>query len=167
MKSIARLLRAYAVVIVATGFALGAALFPGCSGDGTGLNENGDLLSGAGAGVSFSADIQPLFDQHCTRCHLPGGSGFNATGGVGANGLDLTAGASHESLVNVPTFEEPQVAPRWRVLPGEPDSSYLLQKISSDTPKDGFRMPQDGPPYLTEADILTIEEWIAGGAQEN
>jgi hypothetical protein len=142
----------------------------GCSGDGVGLNSSGDPLPGNGGDedvISFSTQIQPIVDTHCTRCHAPGGIGYLGTGGDVANGLDLTDGASYDGLVGVETFEDPQDPPRYRVLAFEPDSSFLLEKIVSDTPKSGFRMPLDGPPFLTDGEVETIERWIEEGAVDN
>ncbi|MFQ5750993.1 MAG: hypothetical protein ACE5HI_03270 [bacterium] len=140
---------------------LGAGL--ACRGDGVGLAGSGDLLGASG----FAAQIQPIFDTNCIRCHAPGGIGFIQTGGSQNNGLDLTSGNSHGKLVNQRTFEAPNVAPKWRVLPGEPDSSYIIQKITSTSPKAGNRMPLDGPPFLSQNEIQLIRDWIADGAPNN
>lgn len=135
-----------------------------CRGDGAGLTESGDLPF---SGSSFAAQIQPIFDTNCIRCHAPGGIGFNGTGGDQNNGLDLTLGNSHGKLVNQLTFEAPDITPRRRVIPGEPDSSYIIQKIISDSPKFGNRMPLDGPPFLSQGEIELIRNWIEEGAPNN
>ena len=49
------------------------------------------------------------------------------------------------------------------VIPGDPDGSPLLQSIKGLVEP---RMPLNRPP-LSEAEISTIETWIAEGAQEN
>jgi mono/diheme cytochrome c family protein len=140
-------------------------ILAGCSGDGVGLGTSGDVESGQTGAVSFSGEIQPLFNDRCTQCHIPGGSGYVATGGD-SGGLDLTGGAAYQSLVGVRTFQKPQEAPRWRVLAGEPDSSYLYQKIVSDSPKESSRMPLGGP-FLDDSEIELIERWIEEGAADN
>lgn len=134
-----------------------------CSGDGIGLSSSGDLAGASG----FAAKIQPLFDRNCVRCHSPGGIGFNQTGGNEHNGLDLTPGNAYNSLVNQPTFELPEAQPIWRVLPGNPEKSYALRKISPGTPKFGSRMPTDGPPFLSDTEIRTVSDWILSGAPDN
>ena len=142
----------------------------GCSGDGVGLGESGDPLptgGGDAGGISFSAEVLPIFETHCTRCHTSGGIGYAGTGGDAANGLDLTAGAAYAGLVGVGTFQAPGDAPRWRVRAGEPDSSYLLQKVVSDAPKSGSKMPLDGPPFLSDGEAGRIERWIEEGALDN
>lgn len=135
-------------------------LLSACHGDGIGLSASGDLEGATG----FAAEIQPLFDRHCVRCHSPGGLGFNQTGGSEKNGLNLTPGYSHNSLVNQPSFELPDMEPKWRVRPGDPDGSYIIQKISPGTPKFKSRMPTDGPPYPSEMEIQLIRDWILRGA---
>jgi len=132
-----------------------------CDGDGVGLNGNGDPIV---IDPGYAELIQPLFDKHCVRCHAPGASGYNATGGDLGGGLNLTSGSSYASLVAHPTFELPADPPRWRVLAGEPDSSYVLQKVVSATPKNGSRMPLDGPPFLSTSEIQVLTDWIADGA---
>jgi len=149
--------------IVVTGILAFSAVLTSCHGDGVGLTTGGDLEGATG----FTAEIQPLFDRNCVRCHSQGGIGFNLTGGNENNGLDLTPGSAYNSLVNQPTFRLPDVQPNWRVLPGNVDDSYIIQKISPGTPKFGSRMPTDGPPFLTEAEIRTILDWILGGAPDN
>ena len=116
--------------------------------------------------VSFASDVQTIFDAHCTTCHAFGVFGFNLTGGVDGNGLDLRPGRSYDALVGQTTFERPDVAPVLRVAPGSPEGSYLMQKLTSSSPKEGERMPLDDPP-LTPAQIDIIRRWIAGGALNN
>ncbi|MFQ5651072.1 MAG: hypothetical protein ACE5IY_14120 [bacterium] len=134
-----------------------------CRGDGTGLTASGELEGVSG----FAAQIQPIFDTNCIRCHAPGGFGFLQTGGSENNGLDLTRGTSHSSLVNQPTFEAPDVEPKMRVEPGDAEGSYVYQKIVSATPKFGRRMPFDGPPFLSASETELIRAWIEQGAPNN
>ena len=134
-----------------------------CRGDGVGLTESGTQVGVTG----FNAQIQPIFDTHCVRCHATGGLGFNQTGGSQNKGLDVTKGKSYDSLVNQPTFQLPDTAPKRRVAPGDPDASYVIQKIVSAPPKFGKRMPFDGPPFLSQSDIQLIRSWIAAGAPNN
>jgi len=62
--------------------------------------------------VSFSRDVQPIFDRKCTACHP-----------VSYPYLDLRRGRSYDELVRVPAETAPAFA---RVLPGRPELSYLL-----------------------------------------
>lgn len=127
-----------------------------CSGDGVGLDINGDLI-GPGppdTTASFSRDIQPIFDRSCS-CHLGGGAPL---------GLDLSAGKSYNNLVNVPSAELPSLD---RVEPNDPDTSYLVWKIEGDPRISGVRMPADGPPFLDNQTIELIRKWIRQGALDN
>lgn len=113
--------------------------------------------------VSFSLNIQPIFNSNCIKCHA----------GVGAPlGLDLRAQFSYDNLVGVKSKEVP---PDLRVNPGNSDpcegGSYLVEKISgcplgSGVPGVGQRMPLGGP-YLSDDEISLIMEWIDEGALNN
>ena len=137
-----------------------------CAGDGSGLAENGNILEPNSSTVSFSSDIQPIFNEKCIICHQPGGSGYSFTGGANS-GLDLKQGFSYSSLVNVSTFQASGVSPFLRVDPGNSANSYLYQKVYSGNPKDGGRMPLNGPPFLSGQQIQKIKTWIDSGAQNN
>lgn len=143
----------------ALGVAIGVAIASSaCQGDGVGLTQSGDPLA-----VGYAVEIQPIFDRRCIVCHAPGLSGFIATGGS-QGGLDLTRQGSFRSLVEQPTFQAPTTAPLLRVSPFQVGDSYLVEKISSGSPKAGRRMPLTGPPFLSDAEILAIEDWIRRGA---
>ena len=86
-------------------------------------------------------------------------SGCHA-GGTAPHGLDLTAGNSFGNLVNVASGEIPALM---RVAPGDPDNSYIVQKIEG-TAAAGGRMPANGPPYLSIETIAAIRQWITDGA---
>jgi hypothetical protein len=74
--------------------------------------------------------------------------------------LRLDAANSFALLVNVASAEVPGTL---RVNPGNPNSSYLVQKIEG-TASVGVRMPADGPPYLPQDRIDLVRRWIAAGA---
>lgn len=52
------------------------------------------------------------------------------------------------------------------IVPGRPCASVLFLKVTS-TPPLGARMPRNGPPYLSDAQIRLIHDWIAEGALDN
>jgi hypothetical protein len=54
-----------------------------------------------------------------------------------------------------------------RVLPGDPENSYLIHKVEGRPGIVGLRMPRSGPPYLTDGQILVIKRWIEIGAPNN
>jgi len=63
-------------------------------------------------------------------------------------------------LVNVASAEVPGLL---RVNPGNPDASYIVQKIEGIAAV-GVRMPANGPPYLPQDRIDLVRRWIAAGA---
>jgi hypothetical protein len=52
------------------------------------------------------------------------------------------------------------------VVPGDPDSSYLIHKLEGGPNIAGVRMPLNGP-YLQEGQVLVIRRWIEIGAPNN
>ena len=96
-----------------------------------------------------------VFGPTCSNagCHSGGGAVLPAA-------MDLTsAQASFDNLVNIPSL---QSAGAIRVMPGDPDNSYLVQKLEG-TAAVGDRMPKDSDP-LDPAIIAAIREWITDGA---
>lgn len=79
--------------------------------------------------------------------------------------LSLVAGASHDELVSVPAFNfAAQQAGLLRVQPGNPDTSFLVIKLTNPTLVEGARMPS-GKAALSDAQIQLIRDWITQGAQ--
>ncbi len=137
--------------------ALLAAATAGCAGNGSGLDANGNpVTSGGGGSTPLTADFQSIqdnvFTARCIKCHS----------GAGApEGLQLDADHSYALLVGVPSSEQPTVL---RVAPGDPDSSYIIRKLQNTGGISGAQMPADGPPYLPQATIDVIKQWITAGA---
>ena len=92
----------------------------------------------------------------CSTCHT-------STGRSPAGGLDLSHAAAYDQLVNIPSRAVPGTM---RVIPGDPDRSYLVRTIEGTSGIAGQRMPVNGP-YLSEAQIANIKQWIAMGAPRN
>ena len=132
-------------------------VFP--SGDGT---EGGDfeavftVMTPVIMGPTLD-DIQAaVFGPTCSSagCHSGGGAALPTI-------MDLTsAQASFDNLVNIASLQVPAT---FRVLPGDPDNSYLIQKLE-DTAAVGGRMPAGSPNPLDPALIAEIRQWIADGA---
>jgi hemolysin type calcium-binding protein len=100
--------------------------------------------------VDFTSDIQPIFNGRCIGCH---------SGSSPPQGLKLDAANSFANLVNVASHEVPSLK---RVKPGDPDNSYIVQKIEG-TAAVGSRMPLGGSP-LSADQIGLIRRWISEGA---
>jgi mono/diheme cytochrome c family protein len=98
-----------------------------------------------------------IFTPICSVCH----NGFG-TALPGALNL-TTAAASYKALVGQFTLEQPAVE---FVSPGNPNTSYVIQKLQGTVTISGKQMPLGGP-YLSTAQILQISQWIAAGPQNN
>jgi len=130
------------------------------AGSGEGLDQNGQPLSGGGGGAPPSG-LQPTLasiqdNVFTVTCAVPGCHG----GGGAQQGLRLDPGFSAGNLINVHSPQDPNLI---RVVPGDPDASFLIQKLQGADGLLGDRMP-DGGPYLTTATINVIRQWIQDGA---
>jgi hypothetical protein len=54
-----------------------------------------------------------------------------------------------------------------RVVPGDPENSYILHKLEGRSGIVGERMPRTGGPYLTSGQISILNRWIATGAKND
>jgi hypothetical protein len=123
-----------------------------CGGSGAGLDENGRPLTGEPTPLTpqLPSIQQNVFTPVCTGCHA---------GSSAPLGLRLDEGFSYSMLVNTPSVEVPALQ---RVEPGDPDQSYLIQKLEGHAAV-GAQMPLGQSP-LPQATIDVIREWIANGA---
>ena len=92
----------------------------------------------------------------CVGCHSD--QGRNAAGQ-----LVLLEGRSYQQLVGRASSGRPAET---RVIPGDPQNSYLVKKLEG---RDitGERMPRGTGPFLTEGQMLVIRKWIQDGAPNN
>ena len=93
----------------------------------------------------------------CVQCHT-------STGRNPSGGLNLNHDTAYDQLVGMAVRGKPGEI---RVIPSDPDRSYLVQKLEGSSTIVGRRMPNNGPPYLTDGQILIIKRWIAIGAPRN
>jgi hypothetical protein len=73
--------------------------------------------------------------------------------------LELTPAVAYANIVGVQSTEMPQLK---RVTPSDPANSYMYRKILG-SGITGDRMPQGGP-YLNDAQIALVRDWIRRGA---
>lgn len=94
---------------------------------------------------SFNRDVRPIFTKHCTACH----GGVKEAGNISLIFRDklLAKGKSGE----IP------------IVPGHPEQSELMKRITSTDPEERMPKPKHGPP-LSAQDVETIRRWISGGA---
>jgi hypothetical protein len=96
-------------------------------------------------GIDFNRDIRPILTHHCTACH----GGVKEAGGI--------------SFV----FREKALAVgesgKRTIVPGEPDASELMRRVTSSDPDEIMPQPDHGPP-LPASDIGKLRQWIKEGA---
>ena len=97
------------------------------------------LISTILFGVDYTTEIQPIFDNNCATCHIPGYSG----------GLNLS---NYQNLMSTGV-----------VVPGDYQSSLLYVRIILPESAAGD-MPPNGS--LTQGEIDLIATWIEEGALE-
>jgi uncharacterized protein (TIGR03118 family) len=117
------------------------------------------VVGNAPAPVTLSQIQATVFTPVCSGCH----NGSNPPGGALPGSQNLTAGNSFAALVGVASLEQPALR---RVKLGDPDNSYLIQKLEGSAGIGGSRMPLGGP-FLDQATIDQIKSWIANGAPNN
>ncbi|HVY26165.1 MAG TPA: hypothetical protein VHB79_06415 [Polyangiaceae bacterium] len=134
----------------------------GQSGGQGGANAAGEGGAGGTPGTSPEmAAVQAILDERCVNCHDRTLSGLPTY-----PELSLTAGDSYAALVDHRAL---QPCGGTRVVPGHPEQSYLVAKLTQDTPCDGARMPTPFEPFLpfiplTDEQMATITAWINAGA---
>jgi hypothetical protein len=131
-------------------------LLASCGGSGEGLDQNGRPTNG-GSSSTLTPDLPSIqanvFTPICTACHA---------GAAAPLGFRLDAASAYAMLVNAPSVEVPALR---RVAPGNPDQSYLIQKLEGHAAV-GAQMPLGQAP-LPQATINVIRQWITNGAAQS
>ena len=105
---------------------------------------------------TFSSIQSEIFTPRCAGCHTD-------IGRPAPMGLVLLDGRAHGNLVGVGARGRAGLI---RVVPGDPENSYLIHKVEGRGGISGQRMPFNGTP-LTDGQILVIKRWIETGAANN
>jgi len=100
--------------------------------------------------VESFCEVRSFFLKSCTVCH-------SAAGGE-AGGLDLYDGG-YANLIDTESLFYPD---RIRVVPGEPDSSFLVAKLEGTQGEDGDAMPLTGE--MQQSEVRAIRAWVEEGA---
>ena len=91
--------------------------------------------------VSYSNDIQPLWDQDCVSCHSPGTAA-----------PDLTAANSYKALTTNNKY----------VIPGNAASSVLHKSLMWDG-----ALPMPTTVKWSDSKVALVDKWINDGALNN
>lgn len=129
-----------------------------CSGTDSGSSTPSNADAGtdvtAATPSAFETDVAPIIATSCATCHLTGQEAGN---------MALVPAKIRESLIDVPAVGAPGLK---RVVPGDPDKSYLVMKLEGTQIEHGgtgAQMPFGTPPLSAEK-IAKIRQWIANGA---
>jgi hypothetical protein len=101
--------------------------------------------------ISYNRDIRPVLSDKCFSCHGPDVSKVKA-----GLRLDLPASAFAELEKNKGHFA---------IVPGKPDQSELIKRISSNDPGIMMPMPESHLARLTTDEIKLFSRWIEQGAK--
>lgn len=99
------------------------------------------FVGNASGGVAYS-DVSAILNAHCVVCHQGEAAPLELR-------LDSYAALMHGSSRG-PV-----------VRPGKAGVSELVRRVRGESQP---RMPLTGPPWLSDAQIATLEQWIAAGA---
>ena len=97
--------------------------------------------------VTYS-EVAPVFGKHCVECHSA-----NSKLGAPPQGLKL---GSRDEIV--------RGGDRIVLIPGNAQASEIIRRVEGLSKP---RMPMDGPPWLSGAEIALLRDWIEGGAMDD
>ena len=135
-----------------------------CAGNGEGLDANGQPLAAGSTGSlpplsdDFASIQANIFTPICSVCHNAAAARRKVCA--------FDAADSYNLLVGVPSTEVPSLL---RVKPGDPDNSYIIQKLEGHAAV-GAQMPDGCPstqPCLTTSTIAFIRQWITDGKRND
>ena len=135
------------------------------------VDDTGDVTVDGETGETSGCSIQPKLSELNKRYFkfscVFGGCHETASQ---EGGLDMGATGLHARLVNVAAHDE-KAGPRGKVLvvPGDPDNSFLLQKLEGTMARDEGNLMPDGAdePLDPTCRIAMVRQWIADGALDN
>ena len=104
--------------------------------------------SASGQGkIHFNDQVRPILNRHCTTCH----GGVKQAGGVSFIDRESALGKG-KSGARI-------------VVPGKPDESELVYRITTKDEDDVMPPPEDHPEGMEKEEIEILTEWVKQGAQ--
>jgi cysteine-rich repeat protein len=129
--------------------------------------DDGNVVDGDGCSSDcrVTCEGQRTFETIQNRIFTPSCSLATCHGPFTQGNLNLQVGAAYASLVGVPADNlVAHAAGKIRVVPGDPDASFLSEKLHGTlVDGEGTRMPGIGP-ALSDTEIALIDAWIRSGA---
>ncbi len=117
------------------------------------------MSAGCSKQISFQQEIQPLLQQKCAQCHLPGGAGYAGAGYV-ASGFSVD---SYQSVMKGTKFGPV-------IVPGSSVSSTLIALLEhrANPTINMPRNPESGKAdHIAPQNLDLIKQWIDQGAKNN
>ena len=105
------------------------------------------------AAIDFNHDVRPILSNHCFQCHGPDEA--ERQGGTAGLRLDTPRG-DDGAMADLGGYAA--------IVPGKPDESMLVERISSDDPDSLMPPAHIGKPLSPRA-IEVLTEWIRQGAE--
>jgi hypothetical protein len=112
------------------------------------LAVSGTFARSADAAISFSQQIRPILSENCFKCH----------------GTDDATRKAKMRLDDRDVALRPAKSGAVPIVPGKPEQSELVKRISSDDP-DEVMPPASTKKTLTAQQKTILREWIAEGAK--
>jgi len=118
--------------------------------------------------TEYSSEVRPIFQARCFICHRPGSVSDGTElildienpfgGGRGMVGAENTWALAYPGAVDDIV-----------VVPGDPDNSFLIDKLTGDLPSNGNGGSIMPPPIeaVSEEELALLEQWVADGAQND
>ncbi|MFO0953329.1 MAG: DUF1549 domain-containing protein [Isosphaeraceae bacterium] len=95
--------------------------------------------------VRFNRDVRPILSDACLRCHGP----------------DASRRKAHLRL-DTPEGARADLGGRHALVPGKPDQSEIVARITSEDPEERMPPASSGK-TLTPAQVETLKRWVAQG----
>ena len=140
------------------------------------VSDESDFIGGSDVGISATGDatrgcsVRPTLTDLSEKyfsfsCAFGGCHDERAAGG-----LNLLRGGLHARLVGIAASNEnAQARGKLRVVPGDPDASFLVQKLEGTQARDEGKIQPDGAdqPIDPNCRIKMLRQWISDSAPDN
>lgn len=103
--------------------------------------------------VSFNEHIRPILSDNCFACHGPD---------VDNQESPFRLDSEEASRMDLSNEGE---APRYGIVPGDPENSELLQRILHTDPSQQMPPPESKKKEITAKEIAFLRQWILDGAK--
>lgn len=116
--------------------------------------------------VSYSRDIDPIFQNNCSICHSPGGAGFEQSGFSVATYQDVMKGTKYGPVVHPGSSVSSTLV---RLVKHQADKTINMPKnYTIDlTRHDNIVLPGADARELPSRDVELITTWVDQGARNN